>query len=103
MLLSRFTTQVLSTWYSKNGVVDVTLSVRMRTTLNGTRKSPIYNRGLVCPTIRIKCVETLTVTLNNECATDNESYTRELMQYINDPQNEIDNLVNVTIIYNHFK
>jgi Multicopper oxidase len=41
----------------------------------------------------------LTVPLKNGLR-PTTNRTRELMQYVMDPQNEVDNLVNVTIIYN---
>jgi FtsP/CotA-like multicopper oxidase with cupredoxin domain len=84
---------------SENGKLDLTLTVRETTTLNGTRISAMFNDGPVGPTIRLKPGDLLTVTLENELMPESNR-TRELMQYVMDPQNEIDNLVNVTIIYN---
>jgi FtsP/CotA-like multicopper oxidase with cupredoxin domain len=59
----------------------------------------MYNDGPVGPTIRLKPGDTLTVTLENMLSPESDR-SRELMRYVMDPQNEIDNLVNVTIIYN---
>jgi FtsP/CotA-like multicopper oxidase with cupredoxin domain len=88
-----------STIVSENGKLNFTLTIRGRTTLNGTRKSAMYNGGPVGPTIRLKTGDTLTVTLQNDLKPASNR-TRDLMQYVMDPQNEIDNLANVTIIYN---
>ena len=87
------------TLISANGKLDVTLRVRGATTLNGTRVSPMYNGGPIGPTLRVKPGDTLTVTLLN-LQRPTTDYVRELTDYVMDPQNELDDLANVTIIYN---
>ena len=84
---------------SENGALDVVLNVSMGYSLNGTRFSPQYNGGPVGPTLRVRPGDVLTVTLNNNLP-PSPLRDIELLHYIQNPQNEVDNYVNVTKIYN---
>jgi FtsP/CotA-like multicopper oxidase with cupredoxin domain len=84
---------------SDNGFLDVVLNITMEFSLNGTRFSPLYNAGPVGPTLRVRPGDLLTVTLNNNLP-PSPSRDIELLRYIQDPKNEIDDYVNVTKIYN---
>ena len=50
---------------SVDNVLDVTLTVDMATSLNGTRTAPGYNGSPVGPTLRVKPGDLLKVTLIN--------------------------------------
>ncbi|CAB9519108.1 Multicopper oxidase [Seminavis robusta] len=84
---------------SEDGVLDVVLDIGFATTLNGTRFSPQYNGGPVGPTLRVIPGDTLRVTLNNNLPPSPPGDI-ELLNYVKNPQNEIDSYVNVTKIYN---
>lgn len=84
---------------SVDGLLEVTLNVDRLESLNGTRFAPAYNASPIGPTIRVKPGDTLKVTLNNNLAPGTD-LDRELNAYVMDPQNAVDNDVNVTIIYN---
>jgi L-ascorbate oxidase len=71
----------------------------MEYSLNGTRFSRQFNGGPVGPTLRVKPGDLLTVTLNNNLVAS-PPRDLELLEYIQDPQNEIDDDANVTKIYN---
>ena len=84
---------------SKDGLLEVTLTVDELVSVLDTKIAPAYNGEPCGPTLRVRPGDTLKVTLINNLpamtSTENELYN-----YIQDPQNEIDNLVNVTAIYN---
>jgi FtsP/CotA-like multicopper oxidase with cupredoxin domain len=84
---------------SENGSLDVTLEITMEYTLNGTRYAPAFNGGPIGPTLRVKPGDMLRVTLQNNLDTS-APRDLELLQYIQDPQNEENDPINVTIIYN---
>lgn len=84
---------------SSNGKLDVILDVKSTLSLDGTRLAPHYNSKPMGPTLRVKPGDALSVTLNNLLPPGSD-LDRELYDYTHDPQNEIDNLVNMTIIYN---
>lgn len=85
---------------SVDGKLDVTLNVSFAYTLgNGTRYSPQFNGGPIGPTLRVRPGDTLTVTLINSLP-PSPPRDRELFDYIMDPQNEADDLTNVTVVYN---
>lgn len=84
---------------SVDGKLDVTLNVARATTLDGRRDSAVFNGNPTGPTIRVKPGDVLSVTLNNNLDPGSD-LDRELYAYTHDVQNEIDNYVNVTIIYN---
>jgi FtsP/CotA-like multicopper oxidase with cupredoxin domain len=84
---------------SVDGLLEVTLDVDFLESLNGTRIGPGYNGAPVGPTLRVKPGDTLIVTLNNNLSPATP-LDRELHDYVMDPNNAIENDVNVTIIYN---
>ena len=84
---------------SVDGKLDVTLTVDIGTTINGKRTSAIFNNKPMGPTLRVKPGDTLTVTLQNNLPTSTP-LDRELYNYIQDEQNEINDPINMTIIYN---
>mgnify|MGYP005843194943 CR=1 FL=1 len=86
---------------SENGALDVTLTVTMEYSLNGTRYSAHYNGGPIGPTLRVKPGDTLTVTLVNDLPTS-PARDLQLLAYVQDPSNEAtpEGYVNMTIIYN---
>jgi FtsP/CotA-like multicopper oxidase with cupredoxin domain len=81
---------------SKNGFLNVTISIDWLWSLNGTRYAPAYNGAPVGPTLRLKPGDTLTVILINNLEPESE-YAKELKTYTSDPTN---NRTNVTIIEN---
>jgi FtsP/CotA-like multicopper oxidase with cupredoxin domain len=86
---------------SDNGLLDVTLTVDLVTSLNGTRIAAGYNGKPVGPTLRVKPGDTLRVTLvNNLDATSMDhapEVSRSLYYYI---YNDKSDFVNVSRIYN---
>jgi FtsP/CotA-like multicopper oxidase with cupredoxin domain len=86
---------------SENGRLDVTLTVDLVTSLNGTRIAPGYNGKPVGPTLRVKPGDTLRVTLvNNLDATSVDQapeVSRALFEYV---YNDKSDFVNVSRIYN---
>lgn len=84
---------------SSDGFLEVTLNVSFADTLNGKRYSPQFNGGPVGPTLRVKPGDVLNVTLVNSLPPSPER-DLELLAYVQDPQNEAENLANVTIVYN---
>ena len=84
---------------SQNGLLEVTLTVDDLVSVQDTKIAPAYNDEPYGPTLRVKAGDTLRVTLINNLPAMT-SQEQELYNYIQDPQNEIDNLVNVTAIYN---
>jgi len=81
---------------SKNGMLDVTLTVDMVLSLNDTRLAPGYNGRSVGPTIRVKPGDTLSVTLVNNLV-PSSSLDKELYDYVRNPDSDE---INATIIYN---
>jgi hypothetical protein len=67
--------------------------------VGGTKIAPAYNGQPCGPTLRVKPGDTLKVTLVNNL-TPMTATERELYEYILDPENEEQNEVNVTVIYN---
>ena len=51
---------------SVDGTLDVTLTVEMTESLDGTRRSPLYNGQPMGPTIKVKPGDVLTLTLENQ-------------------------------------
>lgn len=84
---------------SKDGKLDVTLTVDMVLSLNGTRNAPGYNGNPIGPTIRIKPGDTLSVTLINNLEPSSD-YDHELHEFVYDRNSEKVNDVNVSIVYN---
>lgn len=84
---------------SENGILELVLDIEMVGSLNGTRFSPQYNGGPIGPTLRVKPGDTLVVTINNNLD-PSPPRDLELLAYIQDPQNEIDDMVNVTKVFN---
>ena len=84
---------------SQDGMLDVVLEIAMGYSLNGTRFSAQYNGGPIGPTLRVRPGDILTVTLNNNLEPSSPR-DRELMAYVMDPQNEEDDLANVTKVFN---
>jgi FtsP/CotA-like multicopper oxidase with cupredoxin domain len=84
---------------SENGRLDVTLTVDLLESFNGTKIGPAYNGAPVGPTLRVKPGDTLAVTLENKLPPPTD-LDRELYGYIQDPVSEEEDELNVTIIYN---
>lgn len=84
---------------SQDGSLEVTLTISMENSLNNTRYSPQFNGGPVGPTLRVKPGDLLTVHLVNNLPPSSTS-DRELLAYIQDPRNEMQNLANVTKVFN---
>lgn len=84
---------------SVNGKLEVTLTVDLLESLNGTRLAPAYNGKPVGPTLRVKPGDEVSLTLRNDLP-PSPDIDRELLSYILDPQNEMNDEANVTIIYN---
>eukprot|EP00814_Leptocylindrus_danicus_P002642 CAMPEP_0116035790 /NCGR_PEP_ID=MMETSP0321-20121206/20639_1 /TAXON_ID=163516 /ORGANISM="Leptocylindrus danicus var. danicus, Strain B650" /LENGTH=105 /DNA_ID=CAMNT_0003512813 /DNA_START=21 /DNA_END=335 /DNA_ORIENTATION=- len=68
---------------SENKVLNVTLTIDLVTSLNGTRVAPGYNGGPIGPTLRVKPGDLLTVTLVNNLGPGSDLDT-ELYEYIQD-------------------
>lgn len=82
---------------SENGLLDVTLSVGMVESLNGTRVAPGYNGEPVGPTLRVSPGDTLRVTLVNTLETS--ALDRELQEYVMDPKS-VSVVIERFVIYN---
>jgi hypothetical protein len=82
---------------SENGLLDVTLTVDLVTSLNGARIAPGYNGKPVGPTLRVKPGDTLRVTLVNNLDQAPEVVSRSLYEYV---YNDKSDFVNVSRIYN---
>jgi len=100
--LSSFTTNAIfqpEEFISKDGKLDVTLEVDWVTSVNGTRVAPGYNGNAMGPTIRVKPGDSVSITLKNNL--DHiSSQERELLDYVYNPESEVLNELNVTIVYN---
>ena len=70
--------------YSKDGLLDTTLTVDYLVSLNGTRYAPAYNGKSVGPTFRVKPGDTIRITLVNNLSPESD-IGRELYQYVLDP------------------
>jgi FtsP/CotA-like multicopper oxidase with cupredoxin domain len=88
---------------SKNGRLDVTLSVDLVDSLHGIewssnrkRTAPGYNGAAIGPTLRVRPGDTLTITLQNNLA-PSPALDHELHAYVMDPRSDD---ANVTAIYN---
>lgn len=85
---------------SENGLLDITLTVDLVTSLNGTRIAPGYNGKSVGPTLRVKPGDTLRVTLINNLDVTSIDQAPEvshsLFDYVYDDQSDF---VNVSRIY----
>ncbi|CAJ1943259.1 unnamed protein product [Cylindrotheca closterium] len=80
---------------SENGLLEVTLTVGMVESLNGTRVAPGYNGKPMGPTLRVSPGDTLRVTLVNGLETT--ATDRQLYEYVMDEESDY---VNKTIVYN---
>ena len=70
--------------YSKDGLLDTTLTVDYLVSLNGTRYAPAYNGKVVGPTFRVKPGDTIRITLVNNLLPESD-IGRELYKYVLDP------------------
>lgn len=81
---------------SKDGQLEVTLTVDWVTSLDGERIAPGYNGKAMGPTLRVKPGDTVTVHLVNNLEPVS-GYDRELYNYLRDPMSDP---INATIIAN---
>jgi hypothetical protein len=81
---------------SENGLLEVTLTVDLVTSLNGTRVAPGYNGLPIGPTLRLKPGDTFRVTLVNNLPSVS-AVDRELWDYVYNPESDY---VNVSRVYN---
>jgi FtsP/CotA-like multicopper oxidase with cupredoxin domain len=81
---------------SENGVLEVLLNVSQILSLDGTRRSPVYNGYPVGPTLRVKPGDTVMVQFNNMLSPGSD-LDRELYAYLMNPESDF---VNTTIISN---
>ena len=70
--------------YSKDGLLDTTLTVDYLVSLNGTRYAPAYNGKSVGPTFRVKPGDTIRIKLVNNLSPESD-IGRELYKYVLDP------------------
>ena len=69
---------------SSDGLLDVTLTVDLVTSLDGTRVAPGYNGGAVGPTLRASPGDTVRITLVNDLPAET-AVSRELYDLVADP------------------
>jgi FtsP/CotA-like multicopper oxidase with cupredoxin domain len=78
---------------SLDGLLEVTLTVDMVTSLNGDRIAPGYNGQPIGPTLRLKVGDTLRLTLDNALE-PNTDVDVELFDYIMTSNND----ANVSVV-----
>jgi FtsP/CotA-like multicopper oxidase with cupredoxin domain len=84
----------LSSWEhaSEHGLLEVTLSVDIVTSLDGRRHAPGYNGKSTGPTLHVKPGDTLRITLVNKLKTMTALGDRELYEYVNDADRDFVNV-----------
>jgi len=84
---------------SADGVLDVTLTVELGTSLDDTRISPLYNGQPMGPTIKVKPGDVLTLTLDNQLSPSSDE-EKAMMTTIKDPKADA---TEVTKLYNRLQ
>jgi hypothetical protein len=84
---------------SADGVLDVTLTIKLAESLGNTRLSPLYNGQPMGPTIKLKPGDVLTLTLDNQLSPSSDG-EKATMETLKDPEADV---ASVTKLYNRLQ